>query len=43
MKFFLIDFNKNIFVEDVKKLDNIYFSFPNYKNHNFYSKKNAKY
>jgi len=42
MKFFLIDFNKNIFIEDVKKLDNIYFSFPNHKNHNFYSKKKCK-
>lgn len=42
MKFFLIDFNKNIFIEDVKNLKNIYFSFPNYKNHNFYSNKKCK-
>jgi len=42
MKFFLIDFNKNIFIEDVKNLKNIYFSFPSYKNHNFYPKKKCK-
>ncbi len=28
MKFFLIDFNGNIFIEDISKLKNIYFSFP---------------
>ena len=31
MKFFLIDFNKNIYIEDVKNLKNIYFSFPYFK------------
>jgi len=31
MKFFLIDFNKNIYIEDVKNLKNIYFSFPSFK------------
>jgi len=28
MKFFLIDFNGNIFIEDISKLKDIYFSFP---------------
>jgi len=30
MKFFLIDFEGNTFVEDVKNLENIYFSFPSF-------------
>ena len=32
MKFFLIDFDGNVFIEEVDKLKNIYFSFPNYTN-----------
>jgi len=32
LKFFLIDFDENIFVEKVDKLKNIYFSFPYYTN-----------
>ncbi|GAX87236.1 para-aminobenzoate synthetase component I [Lebetimonas natsushimae] len=31
MKFFLIDFDGNIFIDDVKNLKNIYFSFPAFK------------
>ena len=31
MKFFLIDFNKNIYIDNVKNLKNIYFSFPSFK------------
>jgi para-aminobenzoate synthetase component 1 len=30
MKFFLIDFNGNIFIDDVKNLKDIYFSFPSF-------------
>ena len=32
LKFFLIDFDGNIFIKDVKNLKNIYFSFPKYTN-----------
>jgi len=31
MKFFLIDFNKNIYIDEIKNLENIYFSFPSFK------------
>jgi para-aminobenzoate synthetase component 1 len=31
MKFFLIDFDGNIFVDDIKNLKNIYFSFPSFQ------------
>jgi para-aminobenzoate synthetase component 1 len=31
MKFFLIDFNGNIFIDDVKNLKNIYLSFPSFE------------
>ncbi|WP_051430008.1 hypothetical protein [Lebetimonas sp. JH292] len=31
MKFFLIDFDGNIFIDEVKNLKNIYFTFPNFK------------
>ncbi len=30
LKFFLIDFDGNVFVEDIKNLKNIYFSFPSF-------------
>ncbi len=39
MKFFLIDFNGNTYVEKVNNLQNIYFSFPSFSNHNFKSGK----
>jgi len=42
LKFFLIDFNGNTYIEDVNKLENIFFSFPGYKNHNFHTGKNCK-
>ena len=32
LKFFLIDFNSNTYIEEVSKLQNIYFSFPQYTN-----------
>ena len=35
MKFFLIDFDGNIFVKEISKLKNIYFSFPSYSNYKF--------
>ena len=35
LKFFLIDFEGNIFIEEVEKLKNIYFSFPSFSNENF--------
>jgi len=34
LKFFLIDFDGNIFIDEVNKLQNIYFSFPNYSSTN---------
>jgi len=40
MKFFLIDFDGNTYIEDVDKLKDIYFSFPKLTNHNF--KQNIK-
>ncbi len=36
LKFFLIDFDGNIFIEEVEKLKNIYFSFPQYTNIKIY-------
>jgi len=36
LKFFLIDFDGNIFIDEVNKLQNIYFSFPNYTNAQIY-------
>ncbi|MEO1923026.1 MAG: aminodeoxychorismate synthase component I [Nautiliaceae bacterium] len=39
MKFFLIDFNGNTYVEKIDNLQNIYFSFPSFSNHNFKSGK----
>jgi len=42
LKFFLIDFNGNTYIEDVNKLENIFFSFPGYKNHNFHTCKKCK-
>ena len=33
LKFFLIDFEGNIFIEDVENLKNIYFSFPSFSNY----------
>ncbi|NPA12241.1 MAG: aminodeoxychorismate synthase component I [Epsilonproteobacteria bacterium] len=42
LKFFLIDFNKNIFIEDVKNLKNIYFSFPSFSNYTKKCRKNCK-
>ncbi len=35
LKFFLIDFDGNAYIEKVKNLKNIYFSFPSFSNHNF--------
>lgn len=31
MKFFLVDFDGNIFIDDIKNLKNIYFSFPDFQ------------
>ncbi|MEO1958869.1 MAG: aminodeoxychorismate synthase component I [Nautiliaceae bacterium] len=42
MKFFLIDFEGNIFIEDVKNLKNIYFSFPTFSNAPSLPKKECK-
>jgi len=42
LKFFLIDFDGNIFIEEVDKLKNIYFSFPNYTNTQLYKNLNKK-
>ncbi|GAB6074562.1 aminodeoxychorismate synthase component I [Nautilia lithotrophica] len=42
LKFFLIDFNGNTYIEDVKKLKDIYFSFPAYQNHNFKPQRKCK-
>ncbi|WP_456479466.1 aminodeoxychorismate synthase component I [Nautilia sp.] len=42
LKFFLIDFNSNAYIEDADKLENVYFSFPGHKNHNFTSQKKCK-
>ena len=41
LKFFLIDFDTNIFIEDVKNLKNIFFSFPEYSNTPRYSYTNT--
>ena len=35
LKFFLIDFDGNIFIEDIKNLKNIFFFFPEYSNNSF--------
>jgi para-aminobenzoate synthetase component 1 len=35
LKFFLIDFDGNTYIEKVKNLKNIFFSFPSFSNHNF--------
>ncbi len=42
MKFFLIDFEGNTYIEDVKNLQNVYFSFPYFSNHNFCAEKTCK-
>ena len=42
LKFFLIDFDGNIFIDDVKNLKNIYFSFPSFSNTQIYQYTNKK-
>ena len=42
LKFFLIDFDGNIFIDDVKNLKNIYFSFPSFSNTQTYQYTNKK-
>jgi len=42
LKFFLIDFEGNSYIEEVKNLRDVFFSFPYYKNHNFHSEKKCK-
>lgn len=42
LKFFLIDFDSNAYIEEVNKLKNVYFSFPSYKNHSFSPGKKCK-
>ena len=42
LKFFLIDFDGNIFIEKVEKLKNIYFSFPSFSNQKISNKIDKK-
>ncbi|MEO1927953.1 MAG: aminodeoxychorismate synthase component I [Nautiliaceae bacterium] len=42
MKFFLIDFNKNFYIEDIANLKDIFFSFPTFSNHNLKPDKKCK-
>jgi para-aminobenzoate synthetase component 1 len=42
LKFFLIDFEGNCYIENVNRVRDIYFSFPSFKNHNFHSEKKCK-
>jgi para-aminobenzoate synthetase component 1 len=42
LKFFLIDFEGNSYIEDVERLENVYFSFPSFTNHSFIKRKNCK-
>ena len=42
LKFFLIDFNGNVFIEDIENLKNIYFSFPLYTNKQIYQYTNKQ-
>jgi len=42
LKFFLIDFNGNTYIEDVSKLQGVFFSFPSYSNYKTTSKNNCK-
>ena len=43
MKFFLIDFDGNIFIKEISKLKDIYFSFPVYSNYKFLPQKKEIY
>ncbi len=42
LKFFLIDFDGNIFIDDVKNLKNIFFSFPSFSNTQTYQYTNKQ-
>jgi len=42
LKFFLIDFNGNTYIEDVQNLKEIFFTFPSFCNHSFQAGKNCK-
>ncbi len=42
LKFFLIDFDGNIFIDDVKNLKNIFFSFPSFSNTQIYQYTNKQ-
>ncbi|ACM92957.1 anthranilate synthase component I and chorismate binding protein [Nautilia profundicola AmH] len=42
LKFFLIDFDGNSYIEEVDKLKEVYFSFPSFSNHNFKNNKKCK-